>query len=70
MADSDKNLLEFYGATTYRKGSLIGYHLSNLLGHDVFQMVFSRLVKDHQFKHINSDLFFKYYEIVLTELNR
>lgn len=70
MADSDKNFLEFYGATTYRKGSVIGYHLTNLFGSDVFHEVFSRLVKDHQGKHINSAIFFQYFESVLTEKNR
>ena len=36
MADSDKDLLEWYGTTTYKKGSFIAFHLSNLLGADVF----------------------------------
>lgn len=70
MCTDDKNTLQYYGHCTYRKGSLIAMHLSNLHGPDVFQEAFKRLISKYKFHCVNSDIFFATYEEILTERAR
>jgi len=70
MCDSDKNVIDYYGTTTYKKGAFIGYHLSNLFGKDVFREAISLLFKEHLWGVINSWILFETFEKVLKARNR
>lgn len=58
MADSDKDLIQYYGPCTYRKGSLVARHMSHLFGLDVFKACMAKQVQKSAWGNFNSDTLF------------
>ena len=70
MADSDKDLIQFYGPCTYRKGALIARHLSLLIGEETFKLGMRTLVKNHAWGNFDYLNFFSIFTKILEDQNR